>query len=155
MKILSVPLPVQPRPPLLPLSSEDLGQFQPHLIGKWELQKTHSLLIWGGRWDSVPQGVPSPSHNAEIVCSQGLPAGFCLLLWRRHGWRCPFCQPELEEHQGAKSTGGGHQKGGKTARGGLGHHDLDSGKREGARPSMERRKFQGHNQAYFRGQKML
>lgn len=43
-----------------------------------------------------------------------------------------LCQPVVEEHQGAKSTKGGHQNKGKTIWGGLGYHGLDSGKREGA-----------------------
>lgn len=53
-----------------------------------------------------------------------------------------LCQPVVEEHQGAENTGGDHQKGGKIIWGGLGYQTLDSGKREGARPTMERRTFQ-------------
>lgn len=72
MKILSVPLLIQPlpSPPLLPLSSEYIGLFLLHLVTMWELQKENSLLICGRRWDRVPKVFP-----LHLVRQQSVPRG--------------------------------------------------------------------------------
>lgn len=72
MKILSVPLPIQPlpSPPFLPLSSEHIGLFLLHLVAMWELQKANSLLICGRSWDRVPKVFP-----LHPVRQQSLPRG--------------------------------------------------------------------------------
>lgn len=72
MKILSVPLLIQPLPSplLLPLSSEYIGLFLLHLVTMWELQKANSLLICGRRWDRVPKVFP-----LHLVRQQSVPRG--------------------------------------------------------------------------------
>lgn len=51
--------------------------------------KISFLIHLGWQVGQRTQGVPSPSCKTA-VCAQGLPAGFCLPLWRRHGWTRPF-----------------------------------------------------------------
>lgn len=66
-----------------------------------------------------------------------------------------LCQTAVEEYQGAQSIGGGHQNREKTVWGGLGHHGLDSGKKEGARPTGGGESLRGNIPPYCWGQKML
>lgn len=54
----------------------------------------------------------------------------------------PLGQPAAEGHQGVRSPGGRPPRGEEKGYGVVwGYHSLDSGKREGARPTMVRRKF--------------
>lgn len=83
---------------LLQVSSELIGQFQPYLIAAWELQKTNSVLIWGGRWDRGPQGMPF-----SRVWGPCMPSSCSL---REVQLYMPLGQPAVKGHQAATCPGG-------------------------------------------------
>lgn len=104
MKILSVPLPVQP----LPCPPASLFQiYRPvsaALSSHVGTSKNSFLINLGWKVGQSTQGGPSPSCEAAI-CTQRLPAGLCLPLWRRHGWRCPSASQQWRNTRELKVLG--------------------------------------------------